>query len=99
MKYEDGGFLWGATYSPHVKTRATAAANITTVVIHPRMLAQGLFTRSFMTLRLLAISMITISNGGARKPFTTAAKKSALIGLMPTKLISMPTRVEAMITP
>ncbi|MNL88764.1 hypothetical protein D3C87_2186810 [compost metagenome] len=51
--------------------------------------------RSPITAESLAISMITISMGGATRPLSTAVQNRASIGLTPIKLIAIPTRVEA----
>ena len=52
-----------------------------------------------MIARLLATSMIKTSSGGATKPLMTAVQNNASMGLMPTKLINMPTTVATTITP
>ena len=85
-------------YLPQVTTRPIAAANIIAVVSHPMMLMPRLLTRLPITFVLLAMSSIRTNNGGAKKPLITAVQKSASIGLIPRKLISMPIRVETAIT-
>ena len=47
-----------------------------------------------MIFLLLEISIIMTSKRGARKPLITAVQKSAFIGLIPMKFISMPIAVE-----
>ena len=52
-----------------------------------------------ITLRRIAISMITIINGTATTPLMTADQNNALIGSMWTKLIRTPINVAAPIAP
>ena len=61
----------------------------------PSRLIDRPFTRLPMIAWLLAISMMRTRRGGARKPLITAVQKSAVTGLMPRKLMSKPTRVDA----
>ena len=63
------------------------------------MLVSRPLVRFCMMRRLLATSMMTTMSGGATKPLSTAVQNSASIGLMPAKLMHMPTTVAAMMTP
>ena len=56
------------------------------------------FTLLPTTRLLFETNITTIKSGGETTPFITAVQKSADIGLMPTKFIDMPIRVEARIT-
>src|SRR5690349_7807575 len=82
-----------------VKTSAIAATNIMTVVSQPITFVSGPFTSRPSTFLLLATNITTTRTGGARKPLMTAVQNKALIGLIPAKLISMPTNVETAIVP
>ena len=66
-----------------VASKTPAARNRIATAAQPRTLVRRLFLRLPMIFRLFATSMIMISSGGATKPFTTAVKNKASIGLMP----------------
>jgi hypothetical protein len=68
-------------------------------VAHTPPLSTLPLTRFPMILEFLEIMMMRIRRGGARKPFITAVQKRAWTGLSPTKLTSVPRRVEAAIRP
>ena len=55
--------------------------------------------RAPITLRSFDTTMTSTSNGGASIPLMTEVITRASIGLMPTKLMAMPTSVAATITP
>ena len=58
--------------APSVSNNATAAMLIAIVVIQPNVLLTRPLTLLFMIERLLAISIIITSSGGATIPFNTA---------------------------
>lgn len=58
--------------APSVSNNATAAMLIAIVVIQPNVLLMRPLTLLFMIVRLLPISMIIKSSGGATIPFNTA---------------------------
>src|SRR5436305_12563713 len=80
-------------YFTQVAINPIAAADINAAVVQPRMFIAKPLARVPITCLLFATNMINTSSGGARNPLITAVQKSALMGLMPMKLISMPTRV------
>ena len=59
-------------YCPQLRSSATAAIVMAIVMIQPKVLETGPFTRSLIILGLLPISIIIKSKGGATIPFKTA---------------------------
>src|SRR5947209_8181428 len=82
----------------HDTTSAAAATNMAAVVTQPRTLRARPLTRLPMIARLLAMSMITTSKGGDRKPLITDDQISALTGWMPSRSMATAPAVEAAIT-
>ena len=78
---------------------ATAAPAIAVKVIQPAIFSILPFTRLPIILGSFEILRIRMSRGGARKPLMTAVQNNALTGLIPAKLISIPTNVEMVIRP
>jgi hypothetical protein len=75
-----------------------APTPIRAVAIRPKTFTQrGLVNRPMISLSLPILKMKNMSIG-AVIPFRIAAQYSAVIGLMPMKLSSIPTNIEAMIT-
>lgn len=79
-------------------TNAIAFANMAAVAVQPSTLIATPLVRSAIMLRLFDTSMTSTIDGGARKPLMTAVQNSASIGLIPTKLMNMPTNVATIIT-
>src|SRR5204863_8695344 len=77
-----------------VAKKATAAAVITAVAVQPSALSHGPLVRSPMMARLLLTSMTSSRSGGARRPVTTAERKSMRIGGIPPRSRSMPATIE-----
>ena len=75
-----------------------AATNMIRAATHPTTFVKRPF--EFLPMIFLSLEMIIMStsNGGARTPFITAVQKSALMGLMPMKLMSIPMIVDRVIT-
>ena len=69
-----------------------------TVVDQPIKFKTFPLTRDFMIVLLLAMSMITISSGGARKAFSIEVHTKALIGFSPKNLINRPISVDMPMT-
>ena len=72
-----------------------AAAAITAVASHPRVLNPGLSVNWPITRRREAISMTMTMIGTAATPLITALQNSALIGSSGVKLSTAPTTVAA----
>ena len=81
----------------HVKRSPMAAANIVNVANQPSALSANPLARFPITFRLLETSIRRTRSGGATNPFTTAVQNRAGMGLIPTKLMSTPTSVDAAI--
>ena len=81
-----------------VTTMPNAAANIIAVAAHPTIFVKRPFSLSPITFLLFEMIMMMTSNGGAKTPLMTAVQKSASMGLMPIKLMSIPIKVEIAIT-
>src|SRR5258705_1624440 len=87
-----------SNYLPHVRIMPIAAANMIAAVAQPKMLPPRPLTLSPITFRLFETSMMTSKSGGESNPLMTAVQKSADMGFIPAKFISMPISVEAAIT-
>ena len=68
-------------------------------VIQPAMFSILPFTRPPIILRSFEIFRIRMRRGGARKPFISAVQNNARTGLIPAKLISIPSNVERVSVP
>src|SRR5882724_12835149 len=75
-----------------------AAANIISVAVQPRIFVNCPFTALPITFLLFEMSIMIASNGGDKRPLITAVQKSALMGLIPTKFVSVPMSVEMAMT-
>src|SRR6516225_2209800 len=81
----------------HVRRSPIAAANIVNVANQPSALRANPLALFPITFRLLETSIRRTRSGGATNPLTTAVQNRADMGLIPTKLMSTPTNVDAAI--
>src|SRR5450759_3888913 len=95
----DGGASSTSRYPKIVVTmRPMDATPITIVVTHPTTLSRRPLVRSPIAARLFETSMTRTMSGAAMRPLSTALRTRAVIGLMPRKLMAIPTSVAATIT-